>query len=295
MLAPTPPPSRTRAVVSVLAAAGLIVAVAFTVRAVDESGTGYAAAVYPSETLQLDFSGTAPIGHIYVHPGEHVNAGQILAVQDPPGLTGLVALADAAVLADEKRVAILQLATPGKAAASDQREVAGADAALATARYQLAEDQERLAQSALRAPAAGTVQAVDGAPGDLAGPSGVRATGSQPPVPNSEESGLSPAKGSVARGIPASGSDAVVTIRVGESWEVLARVPQASVSAVHPGLRGTFTFAALGGRTLPCTVVSVSSSPSDAGGQVAYEVILSVRSGLGRDVLPGMSGTLTLR
>ncbi len=290
-----PVPSRTRAVTTIVAALALIAGLAFTVRALDDSSGGYAGAVYPSQTLQLTFPGAAPLERIYVHAGERVARGEVLATQDSPGLSALVTLAEAAVTADALRVTALKQAPLGTPPTTDSRQVAAAEAALAGARLELATDQQRLAEAVLRSPMAGLVQAVEGAPGDLAGPSGVRLNGTQPAILDTPSFAFVPSNGASAP-VPSSTSFVpVVTVRVGNAWQVVARVPESSVASIRPGTKGTFTFDPLGGATLRCTVVSVSASPSDAGGQVAYDVILSVQGAPPRGVLPGMSGTLSLR
>jgi len=288
----------SKRIVLALVVAGLLVgllgATVYLVNAADANS--YSAAVVPANVTELNFSLELPLKDILVSPGERVTAGQVLAVQTDPALVDALAAAGLAVKAATDRLAHLR-ATIGPALRhpdpSQAWALASARLALAEARVHLAFERATVAALSLRAPVAGTVLRVDGTPGQIVGPDGLRSSAlTDPSIPTAQVFQLFPgASGSSAA---LSANSAVVTLVRGRRWEVIARVPESAVAGVHVGGSATFQFSDLSAPPQPCTISRVLPDPIVSGGTVDYEVVLLLRSKAPAGVLPGMSGVAKL-
>jgi multidrug efflux pump subunit AcrA (membrane-fusion protein) len=290
------PTSRRIAAASILAVivAAMLGLTVYLVNA--ETANRYSAAVVPANTVELNFRATAPLGALYVVPGERVRRGQLLAVQDDSTLKLEIQEQRAVVLADRLRLRDLEgSGTSGHerpdSSAADQ--MALAKATLSIAALQLAVDQSRLGESELRSPIDGVVLHVAGTVGELVGPSGVPGGPlSNPDLPVSSVFRLFPQAGGASTDLAAM-SEPVVSLVSGRRWQVVVAVPETSVESLHHGEHATFTFDAMGGLSVPASVLEVLDTPFELNGQVSYEVLLRLKARIPSGVLPGMTGTVS--
>jgi len=411
--------SPRRIVVASLVVALLIALLGAAVYLVNEASAGtYSAVIVPANLVDLSFQQSAPLLSIEVRPGEHVRAGQILAVQSNKvdqlalllatatltsaaahlaALTGSAGTRLAAeesglrsrIAADRSRLAALQAAytaqrtaeaavlsadqsivtsaeqlqaltcsTASAAGSSEQvrcldarleveraqakvasdeeqsallatrsqertgalsADISSREAALAAlssagtgitpasaeairqARLQLAQarlavaiDRAKLAQFSLRSPVSGTVLRVDGIPGEIVGPGGVRgdSLGSEA-IPSTASFHLFPEpSGPSSSGLGSSAP--VVTIVTGRRWQVLAEIPQSTVTSLRRGAAAVFQFQDFGGLSERCRMSAIVPVAIDSGSTLEYEVTFRLLSRAPRGTLPGMSGTLRL-
>jgi membrane fusion protein, macrolide-specific efflux system len=158
------------------------------------SGSGNLA---PARQQDVDFSTSGRVTHIYVHAGEHVDKGDLIARVDSS--TQAVAVDKAnADLTDAEDALVKTEATPTPtptaqpkaavrprptataqpSAGGSTQSVASAEANLESAQLALKQAQDDLAATELRAPMSGTVAEVNGAVGDMAGSSSSAASSS---------------------------------------------------------------------------------------------------------------------
>jgi macrolide-specific efflux system membrane fusion protein len=154
------------------------------------SGSGNLA---PARQADVDFAAGGRITKVYATVGEHVSKGELLARVDDRAARVAVAKAQAELVeaqdaleaaADEENATAAATptatavaaaaqasptATPQQQAPSSGLSVQAAQAAVDSADLALAEAQDALAATRLRAPMAGTVASVSGAAGDEAG------------------------------------------------------------------------------------------------------------------------------
>ncbi len=248
------------------------------------SGSGNLA---PARQQDVDFSTSGRVTHIYVHAGEHVDKGDLIARLDSS--TQAVAVDKAnADLTDAEDALVKAEATPTptptptaqpKAAVRPRptataqpssggstQSVASAEANVESAQLALKQAQDDLAATELRAPMSGTVAEVNGAVGDMAGSSSSAASSS--------------AGGFV---VLADLHRLKLDVSLGES----------DIGKVRKGQSATVTVNAASGEKAAAHVSSISvlaASSSTGTGAVSYpvEVTLDQRAA---GVKPGMSAT----
>jgi multidrug efflux pump subunit AcrA (membrane-fusion protein) len=410
--------SPRRIVVASLVVALLIALLGTAVYLVNEASAGtYSAVIVPANLVDLSFQQSAPLLSIEVRPGEHVRAGQILAVQSNKvdqlalllatatlnsAAAHLAALTGSAgtrlgaeesglrsrIAADQSRLAALDAAyTAQRTAAaavlsadqsivtaaeqlqaltcstasggsseqvrcldarleverarakvaSDEEQsallatrsqertsalsadISSREAALAAltsagtgitpasaeairqARLQLAQarlavaiDRAKLAQFSLRSPVSGTVLRVDGIPGEIVGPGGVRGDSlGSAAIPSTASFHLFPEpSGPSSSGLGSSAP--VVTIVTGRRWQVLAEIPESTVTSLRRGAAAVFQFQDFGGLSERCRMSEIVPVAIESGSTLEYEVTFRLLSRAPRGTLPGMSGTLRL-
>jgi HlyD family secretion protein len=299
--------------VVLVAAAAVVLAVLVVSDAVTAASQTVSGALEPASAISLDFPQTGTVASVAVHPGEYVRPGQVLAVQsNRAALEGVVATDQAALQADKAdltqlraamsfaarqaaAVAALGQATPAtEAAASETQatlaaEIAATQAAIARDQAQLRRDSTLASTTVLVAPQSGWVVAVNGSPGDSAGPAGVRLQ--LPPLvsPGSAPLTLLPSA-TPASGGASTGSPPMVELSTGPNLRlaVIAELPQSVVHEVGPHTVATVGVPALGGRDLRAVLSSVGTTPSVLGGQVVYPAVFAL-DGVFPGSLPGMS------
>jgi multidrug resistance efflux pump len=289
--------SRRIAAVSLLA---LVIATAlgvviFLVNA--QSTNSYSAAVVPANVVQLNFAQAGPLAAILVTPGERVRAGEVLARQDDTTLLLSVDESKLAVSADKARLAYLRTldsAAPPSRKPIVAEEISQTISSLAEARLSLAIAHARLEATFIRSPIDGTVLRTAGTPGELVGQDGVRnSLLTDPSLPASSVFRLFPTTSGASTDLSTQ-SEPVISLVSGRRWQLIAAVPEGTITSVHPGMVATFRFATLGGVSVPAVVRHVVDVPFEVDGQISYEVLLQPKSRLPAGVLPGMSGNLSL-
>ena len=146
----------------------------------------------PANTMDLSFGATGKVTKVYVKAGQHVTSGQLLARIDPTAAEVDLAEAEAtlssaqdtldAIQTEETTEAMATTTAPGTTAdarsgsseatsgsgtgAGSTMSEASAVAAVKSAQLAVDNAEDALTETALRAPAAATVAAVNGAVGD---------------------------------------------------------------------------------------------------------------------------------
>jgi uncharacterized RDD family membrane protein YckC len=142
-------------------------AVWYVPRIAAADGSSLAGTVTNSGVVYLNFSSSGQLATITATIGQRVSKGQLLATEVAPATAAVLAAARAAITADKSELAAAL--SGGTASAID-----AARAQLARDKGQLAIDRAEAAGTRIVAPAAGTVIAVNGQPGETADGDGIR-------------------------------------------------------------------------------------------------------------------------
>jgi membrane fusion protein, macrolide-specific efflux system len=238
-------------------------------------GRSLAGTVTSNGVLYLNFAGSGRLAAISARIGQQVRKGQLLAAEADPATVAVRTADRAAITADKAQLRAAR--------------AAGASAAIATARAQLARDRAQLAidraeiaGTRIVAPAAGTVVAVNGRPGETADAEGIRDYSSQPqgtPITQQPEFSLLPEgpQSSVEDGGPdGAASLPVIALRTSSAWQVTALVPENSVAAIRPGQAVTIDVPAAGITATPGRVQELLAAPLATAQGIAYQVVVTV-------------------
>jgi macrolide-specific efflux system membrane fusion protein len=282
---PAPPTRRGRArrhitrsqrIGAALIAGACVFAAAWYVpRIVSADNRSLAGAVTSSGIVYLNFSNSGQLASIKARIGERVRKGELLAAEAAPAQTAELS-ADRAVIAADKTALAAQLG-------------AGQAAAIATARAQLARDQAALAidradaaGTRIAAPAAGTVVAVNGQPGETADAEGIRDYAAeqagtpitQQPLfsllPEGPQSSVAANGSSTATALP------VIALRISNSWQVSVLVPESSVSAIEPGQVVKIDVPAANITAIPGRVQALLDTPVATSQGTSYQAVVTV-------------------
>jgi multidrug efflux pump subunit AcrA (membrane-fusion protein) len=272
----------------VLLAAVCVLSCSWYVRAVTSAERAVlTGSVTSPGVLDLNFPQAGTVAAVLVRVGQPVRKNQLLAAEAAPGAVRIEAADAAAVRADHA-----QLDAQTAAAA-----IAAARAQLARDQAKLTADQVAIAQSRIVAPAAGVITAVDGQPGQVAAPAGVRdfvseaSAVSAPPLfsllPESPQV-------STKNGVTGSATLPMIELRTSRSWEVLMLVPAGAAGSVWPGQPVRVSVPAAGLADIAGSVAQVLATPvSTADGQM-YEAIVTVAGSRAGPPLDGMTANITL-
>ncbi len=237
-------------------------------------GRSLAGTVTSDGIIYLNFSGSGQLATINARLGQKVRKGHLLATEAAPATVAVLAADRAAITADQAQLAAAQ--------------AAGASLAIATARAQFAKDQAQLAvdraQAAgtrIIAPAAGTVVAVNGLPGETADVEGIRDYSSQPqgtPVPQRPLFSLFPEgpQSGAADGSAAAAPLPVIALRTSSTWQVTVLVPESSVTGVRPGQAVTISVPAAGLTGVPGRIQEVLTTPVATSQGPGYQAVVTV-------------------
>lgn len=251
--------------------------------------------VVSNGTVNLNFGKDAVIGDIRVRAGQAVRAGQVLATEVAPDSAALVAADQASITADQAKISELK-AMP---VADETSELAAANAQLAKDQAQLVEDRAKLQATEILAPAAGVVVAVNGQPGETATQAGVKdyPSAAQPVQQDQQPpfSLLPEGPQAQSRGTGSAAMLPVIELRVSDSWQVVALVPQAVVSGVRAGQAVTIGVPAAHISGLPGVILEVLPTPTTGSGGVSYQAVVTVTGHGTRTPLSGMAADIDLR
>jgi multidrug efflux pump subunit AcrA (membrane-fusion protein) len=243
--------------------------------------------------VDLNFALPGRINKIDVHMGEHVAKGEMLASESDPATWADVKADKAAIAADKAKLAEL-MATPG----SQQAEIAATHAQLDKDEAQLDTDQANLIGTRIVAAQAGTVVAVNGSPGEMVSPLGIRdytSDSGTTMVGDAPEFSLLPeGPQSSVRATGAPTELPVVALRVSDSWEVAILVPENSISEVRPGEAVTISVPSAHLTGVPGRIQEVLPTPQATSQGTAYEAIVTVFGHQARAPFNGMSADVEL-
>lgn len=296
--------TRRRAVTAVVVALAAVAAVPLSLRAVAAASSNtFAGELGPTSQVSLDFVYTAPLASILVRPGQLVRRGQVVATQ-VAAPEALAVSNDLSILgADRAELVGLQhtlagiggpVSSPGVALES---QIGTLQSQIARDLANLATDRERESADTLTSPVSGLVVGTAGAPGDLAGSTGVRlyqAVGAD--VGSSSSIQLFPASaGAASSSAGGQGYAPVVTIDEWPRLQVTARVSEGAIGSIYLGERARFRLNSLGGLDLVCEVDHIVPGALSTSGSISYDVVLRVRSKLTKRALPGMTGSVVFQ
>ncbi|MFL6061812.1 MAG: efflux RND transporter periplasmic adaptor subunit [Marmoricola sp.] len=214
--------------------------------------------ITPKHDEDLTFSSSGTVTAVEVVVGDKVLEGDVLAKIDD---TALVAQREAA--ASQVTAAESQLSED---AGGTSTQIASDEAALSSARAQLTQAQDAVANATLRAPFSGTVSAVGYAVGDTVGGTGSQGGGTSTPA---------------------------ITVISAKKLLVDANVSASDVSELKKGMQATITPTG-GSQTVygVVTQVGVIASASDSGA-AQFPVTIEV-TGAPRGMYPGASATVEI-
>jgi multidrug efflux pump subunit AcrA (membrane-fusion protein) len=243
--------------------------------------------------VNLNFALPGRIKKIDVHMGEKVTKGETLATESDPATWADVKADKAAIAADKAKLAEL-LAAPS----SQQAEIAATNAQLDKDEAQLDTDQANLIGTRIVALQAGTVVAVNGSPGEMVSPLGIRdytSDSGTTVIGNSPQFSLLPE--GPQSSVKATGAPTelpVVALRVSDSWEVAILVPENSISEVRPGEAVTISVPSAHITGVPGRIQEVLPTPQSTSQGTAYEAIVTVFGHRTRAPFNGMSADVEL-
>lgn len=244
--------------------------------------------------VDLNFAKSGQLSKINVHMGQQVAKGDTLATESDPATQAVVNADKAAITADNAKLAELKT-QPG---ASQQADIAVANAQLQKDQAQLLTDQASLTGTRIVAQQPGTVVAVNGQPGEQVTSLGIRDYSS---VSGSTPAGVAPQFSLLPEGpqsrMKATGSQSelpVVALRISDSWEVVVLVPESSVAKVRAGRAVTISVPAAGISGVAGRVQEVLPTPQSTASGVAYQAVVKVFGHQDTAPLSGMSADVEL-
>jgi membrane fusion protein, macrolide-specific efflux system len=220
-------------------------------------------ALQPAQLVEVNFSTPGQVSAIYVHVGQQVINGQLVAHLNDVEQQAILVQANAGVSAAQQQLAAAKASGSSAAIASALYQVASANALLVKAKH----DE---AATVLVAPESGSVLEVNGSVGDSVQPGS-----SGPPPPGATSTTRFIAIGNSANFVawaPFSEND-TVRLRLGQTGKVV----------VNP----------LPGPGLPCTIASIASSATYVGGVPKFYVACAL-SQPETDLRDGYTGTVNI-
>ena len=256
--------------------------------------------VVSSGIVTLNFPNAGAIATLNVRLDQQVRKGQVLASQYMPNAGSLLAADHATIAADQAKIAELKAAEAADpaAAAGDNAQIAADKAQLALDQAGLVTNQAKIATAEIVAPADGIVVAVNGQPGQTVTSSGIRdyatdshqASASQRPPFSLLPEGPQPVSHT-----PVSGSALpVIALRVSATWQVIALIPENSVSAIKPGRQVTISVPAAQISGVRATIDEVLPTPASMSGGTVYQAVVTLTGHAAGLPLNGMAADVRL-
>ncbi len=290
----------------ILAAACVAAAAWYVPRVLSTDGRMLTGSVVTSGVATLNFTSSGEIARITVHQGQRVRKGQVLATQYEPDLAPVLAADAKAVRSEKSRLASMLLEDSKLASEmlpAGQKAPTAADRAAVRAQLKLDEaqqtaDQARGSGSQIVAPAAGTIVAANGRPGETVTSEGIRdyatdgpkATVNQTPAFSLLPEGPQPDR----RASTSSSALPVIALRTSSSWQVAALVPESSVSKVTAGERVFISVPAAHLTAVPGRISEVLPNPVSTSDGIEYQALVSVAGRVDASPLSGMAANVRL-
>jgi multidrug resistance efflux pump len=270
-------------------------------RIVHNNETSFTGSVSSTGVITLDFSTSGQLERLNVHAGQRVRGGQVLATEVGPKSDSLVAADKAAIASDKTKIAQVQGSPTGAArqtSAVQNADLSSAQAQLSRDQAHLSTDSFRAASTVIVAPATGTVVAANGQPGEIVTPSGVRdyaantqrSTATRKPtfslLPESPQSGPPPSAGD--------GAVPVIALQTSKAWQIVALVPEGSVSSISAGQKVTVSVPSANISNAPGKIVQVLPAPIETSDGVQYQAVVRLTKPTGKQPLNGMAASIQL-
>ena len=191
---------------------------------------GVSGVLQPTRSWDLYFATAGTIAQLDVTAGQHVHAGQVLAVLDTRSLQAQVASAQAGVAAAQAKVDADQ-ASPAADYVAASAQLSADEDALTAADEQLTAERASLAAATLRAPAAATVAEVNVAVGENVGSSGGGGSGAG--AANAGGSAQTSGSASAAATSTSGASSAAITLENSRSFQAVVQVSDTQIAQVR--------------------------------------------------------------
>ncbi len=285
----------------ILIAATAVVSVAWYVpRVMSADRQLLTGTVTSSGVIALNFTDSGQINKVDVRLNQSVSKGQVLAVEYDPNADTVLAADEETITAQQAKIAELKAAEAADpaAASADNAQLAADKAVLAVDDAQLATDRMKIAATEIVAPSDGTVVAANGQPGETVTSSGIRdyttdagrTSASQRPA----FSLLPEGPQSVRTGSAGGSALPVIALRVSTSWQVVALIPEGSVSAVRPGMAVRISVPAVHIAGVRGQVDEVLPTPVSTAQGIFYQAVVGITGRTASQPLSGMAADVQL-
>jgi macrolide-specific efflux system membrane fusion protein len=250
------------------------------------TGTGNVAAGTDDE---VDFATSGTLKHVYVHEGERVTKGQVLAKLDPTSAQLTLDQANATLTAAEDTLAEAEdgssssSGTTTTTSTTDATTLDEDQIAVETAEQSVKSDELALDATTLRAPASGAIASLE----DLFPGDSVQAGSSSG---GSSSSSSSSSSGSASSSSSSSSSSSFAEIVNTSTLTMTVAISEGDIGEIKVGQPATVTMDALTGVELAAHVAAISADATDSSDVVSYNVTLNLDQTDSR-VLSGMSGS----
>jgi multidrug efflux pump subunit AcrA (membrane-fusion protein) len=291
------------------------------------SGSGN---IQAASELDLGFKTSGVVTRIYVHQGEYVTEGRLLAELDPESAEVALEQARASLQAAEASLVQGEEAkgepastggspgarTPAKTGASSnasssqtlsqaarEANLASARAAVKSDRLTVRSAEQAVANTKLYAPQTGTIVSLSGEVGETvsargttkatsSGSSASGGTGSSGGGGGASSGGASGGNGSSSSSGGSSGGSASTFAILSDlsSMQLVVALSESEIGSVKVGQPATVTIEALEGRKLAAHVASIATLPTSSSGVVSYDVTFRLDQEAS-GLKPGMSAT----
>src|ERR1700683_1764425 len=264
-------------------AAACVAAVAWYVpRVMRDDRQLFTGTVTSSGIVTLNFAGSGEIGKVSVRPGQPVRKGQVLATEYAPSIYSVLGADRAAIAAEQAKMAQLRAAATADpaAAAGDDAQLAAAKAQLALGPAHLVPAQAKVTATEIIAPLGGRVIAANGQPGQTVTSAGIRTYVTDSAQATSRQgrsvSLLPEGPQTVHRTSAGQTSLPVVALRVSNSWQIVALIPEGSISRISVGSSVTISVPAGHITAVPGRVSEILPDPTSTSAGTFYQAVITI-------------------
>jgi multidrug efflux pump subunit AcrA (membrane-fusion protein) len=282
---------------SLIIAGACVVAVAWYVpRVMDADHALLTGTVMSTGVVTLNFPNSGQISKINVQLGTTVHKGQLLATEYDPQGNNVVTADKAAVAAEQAKINQLKAQKP--APSDQQAQIQAAQAQLEEDQARQATDRQKLAETEILAPTAGTVVAVNGAAGEVVTAQGVKDFASDSQQESSSQrpefSLLPEGPQSVKEDDKDQSALPVIALRTSNAWQVVALVPESSAHGIAGGDHVIISVPAADITSVPGTIEEVLPTPVSTSAGLAYQAVVTVDGSTSTVPLDGMAANVRL-
>jgi membrane fusion protein, macrolide-specific efflux system len=241
------------------------------------SGSGNVAAGTDDD---VNFATSGTLDRVYVHQGEHVTKGQILATLDPTSARLTLDQATATLTAAQDTLSAADTST------AEQTAVDADEFAVESDEQTVKNDNLALSETTLRAPATGTIASLE----DLSPGESVTGGSSSSDSSSSDSSSSDSSSSDSSSSDSSSGTSSFAEIVNTSTLTMTVAISEADIGEIKVGQSATVTMDALSGVELAARVAAISSTATDSSDVVSYDVTLDLDQ-TDPQVLSGMSAS----
>ena len=250
--------------------------------------------------VALNFAAPGQSGKLKVHLNQVVRRGQVLAAEYAPNADSIVTADKAAIAAEQAKIAQLKAAAAADPANAsvDNAQLAAARAQLASGQAQLATDRLKVVSTEIIAPSAGIVVAANGQPGETVTSDGIRSYASDSQQRSTTQgpqfSLLPEGPQPIRQDATQVASLPVIALRVSTAWQVIALIPEGSVSEVKAGRKVTISVPTARITDLAGQVQQLIPTPVPTAQGLFYQVVITVTGRTADVPMNGMAADIQL-